>query len=68
MTKKLKLHELAEEELLKRLAESRLDLAKQKAQTAVGGAAAKPAQVKATKKMTARLLTELNKKKEKRGE
>jgi len=49
------------EELKKRLAELRLELAKAKSQIIVGGAAANAGRIKEQRKTIARILTELNK-------
>jgi len=48
-------------ELKKRMNELRLELAKEKAQIAIGGSPTNPGRVKQIKKDIARILTELNK-------
>lgn len=66
--KNKQLHELTSAELQKRLGELRLLLAKEKAQSAVGGSPTNPGHVAEVKKTIAKILTELNKRKKEEGE
>jgi large subunit ribosomal protein L29 len=52
-----------EEALRKRLAEFRLELSKARSQIIVGGSAANPGRIKEQRKVVARILTELHKRK-----
>ena len=61
--KSKEIHGMAPEELTKRLAEFRLEIAKDRGQIAVGGSPANAGKMRATKKTIARILTELTAKK-----
>ena len=61
--KSKEIHAMAPEELTKRLAEFRLEIAKDRGQIAVGGSPANAGKMRATKKTIARILTELTAKK-----
>lgn len=62
--KKKQVRELSKEELGKRLNDLRLDLAKEKAQIAVGASPSNLGKVRETRRTIARILTELKRKKE----
>jgi len=57
--KKKQLREMSESEIKKRLEELRLELSKDRAQTAVGGSPPNPGKTKEVRKTIARMLTEL---------
>ena len=57
--KKKQLKQMSHPDLLNRLNELRLELAKEKAQTAIGGSSSNPGKVKDIKKTIARILTEI---------
>ncbi|HLE07336.1 MAG TPA: 50S ribosomal protein L29 [archaeon] len=57
------IHGMSAEDLTKRLAEFRLEIAKDRGQIAVGGSPANAGKMRATKKTIARILTELTQKK-----
>lgn len=57
--KKKELKKLSDEEKLKQLNELRLELAKERAHVAVGGAPSKTGKIRALRKTIARLLTYL---------
>ena len=61
--KSKEIHAMALEELTKRLAEFRLEIAKDRGQIAVGGSPANAGKNSPTKKTIARILTELTAKK-----
>ena len=58
---------MEEKEIRKRLAELKLELAKDKGQIAVGGSASSSGRVKEVRKTIARLLTQLNTIEKKKG-
>lgn len=62
--KKRTVHGLGVKDIEGRLAELRLDLARARAQAAVGAAPSDPGRVREIRKAIARLLTESNKKQE----
>ncbi|MEM5804392.1 MAG: 50S ribosomal protein L29 [Candidatus Aenigmatarchaeota archaeon] len=55
------LHELSEEDLMKRMSELRIGLAKERAQSAVGGSPSNTGKVKETRRTIAKIITELKK-------
>jgi large subunit ribosomal protein L29 len=57
--KKRKIKELSDKQLRARLTELRLDLAKERAQIAIGGAPTNPGRVRELRRTIAKLLTEL---------
>ena len=57
--KKRQLRELSADDLQKRLAELKLEMAKEKSQIAIGGAAANPGKLSQTRKTIAKILTEI---------
>ena len=59
--KKRQLKELSNDDLVKRLQELKLELAKEKAQIAIGASPSNTGKVGETRKTIARLLTEKNK-------
>ncbi|MFH1473702.1 MAG: 50S ribosomal protein L29 [Candidatus Aenigmatarchaeota archaeon] len=63
--KKKQMKEMNDTDLVKRLSELRLELAKEKGQVAIGGTASNPGRIKETKKTIARLLTEIKRRGEK---
>jgi large subunit ribosomal protein L29 len=60
--KKNQMKEMTNEDMGKRLMELRLELAKDRAQIAVGGAPVNPGRVKEVRRTIARLLTQIKKK------
>ncbi|MBU5557816.1 MAG: 50S ribosomal protein L29 [Candidatus Aenigmatarchaeota archaeon] len=58
-------HELDEGELVKRLAEIRLELAKERAHSAIGAAPKNPGRVRELRRAIARILTEITKRRTK---
>ena len=52
-------------DLIKRLNELRLELAKEKGQIAIGGSPSNPGRIREIKKTIARILTELKRRREK---
>jgi len=58
--RKKEMKDMTMENLRKRLAELRLELAKSRSQIIVGGAAANAGRIKEQKKTVARILTEIN--------
>ena len=63
--RKKEIHEMNEEKLRKQLGELRLELSKARSQIIVGGAAANPGRIKEQRRVIARILTELHKRKNK---
>ena len=63
--KKKQMKEMNNVDLVKRMRELRLELAKEKGQIAIGGTASNPGKIKETKKTIARILTELKRRGEK---
>lgn len=63
--KRKQLRELSETDLKKRLAELRLDVAKDRAQIAVGGSPPNPGKLREKRRTIARMLTKLNAKNKK---
>jgi large subunit ribosomal protein L29 len=63
--KKKQMKETNNADLVKRLNELRLELAKEKGQIAIGGTASNPGRIKEAKKTIARILTELKRRGEK---
>jgi large subunit ribosomal protein L29 len=61
--KRRAVHELAVDELGKRLSELRLELAKERAHSAVGAAPKNPGRVREIRRAVARILTEISKRK-----
>jgi len=59
--KRRAVHELDAGELSKRLTELRLELAKERAHSAIGAAATNPGKVKEVRRAIARILTEITK-------
>lgn len=57
--KRRAVHELDSEELTKRLNELRLELAKEKAHSAIGSATTNPGRVREIRRAIARILTEI---------
>jgi len=60
--KKKQLKQMAQTDMINRLNELRLELAKERGQIAIGGTPSNPGRVKEIRKTIAKLLTELNKK------
>lgn len=60
--KKKQLKELSKNDLSARLGEVRLELAKERAQIAVGGTSSNPGRVSELRRTIAKILTEINKK------
>lgn len=58
-------HELAADELSKRLSELRLELAKERGHSAVGAAPTNPGRVREVRRAIARILTEITKRRAK---
>ena len=58
--KKRQLNELSNEELKKRLAELRLEIAKSRGQIAIGGVPENPGKIRHSRKTIARILTKIN--------
>ena len=67
LLKKKQLRQMTHPDLVNRLNELRLELAKERGQIAVGGSPSNPGKVKEIKKTIARILTELKKYDHKRG-
>lgn len=65
--KKKQFKKLTHADLLNRLNELKLELAKEKGQIKVGGSPSNPGKVKEIKKMIARILTELKKREKIKG-
>jgi len=65
--KKKQLKTLTHADLLNRLNELKLELAKEKGQIKVGGSASNPGKIKDIKKTIARILTELKKREKNKG-
>ena len=63
--KKKQMKEMNNVDLLNRLSELRLELAKEKGQIAIGGSPSNPGRIKEIKKTIARILTELKRRREK---
>jgi len=63
--KKKQMKETNNADLIKRLNELRLELAKEKGQIAIGGSPSNPGRIKEIKKTIARILTELKRRGEK---
>jgi large subunit ribosomal protein L29 len=63
--KKRQMKEMNDVDLVKRMRELRLELAKERGQIAIGGTASNPGKIKETKKTIARILTELKRRGEK---
>ncbi len=61
LLKRKQLTELSNDDLASKLNETRLELVKERAQIAIGGAASNPGRVGQLRRTTARLLTEKNK-------
>lgn len=57
------IHEMSDNDLLKKLNDINLEIMKEKAQIAVGGSPTNPGKIKEIKKTIARILTEINKRK-----
>ena len=57
--KRKQFKEITKDDLQKRLSELRLELAKERAQIAIGGAPSNPGKLKEIRRTIARLLTEL---------
>ncbi len=60
--KKRQIKEMHKADLQKRLAELRLELAKERGQIAIGGAASNPGKIRELRRAIARILTQLKKK------
>lgn len=60
--KKKQLKQMTRTDMINRLNELRLELAKERGQMAIGGTPSNPGRVKEIRKTIAKLLTELNKK------
>jgi large subunit ribosomal protein L29 len=63
--KKKQMKEMNNIDLIKRLNELRLELAKEKGQIAIGGSPSNPGRIREIKKTIARILTELKRRGEK---
>jgi large subunit ribosomal protein L29 len=63
--KKKQMKEMSDADLIKRLSELRLDLAKERSQIAIGGTASNPGRIKEVRKTIAKILTEINRRGEK---
>jgi large subunit ribosomal protein L29 len=63
--KKKQMKEMSTADLSKRLGELRLELAKEKSQTAIGGSASNAGRIKEVKKTIARILTDTKRRGEK---
>ncbi len=66
--KRRTVHELATDELAKRLAELRLEIAKERGHSAVGAAPTNPGRLSESKRAVARILTELSQREKKTKE
>jgi len=63
--KKKQMKEMSNADLIKRLGELRLELAKEKSQIAIGGSASNSGRIKQAKKTVAKILTEIKRRGEK---
>ena len=61
--KRRAVRELAEDDMAKRLSEMRLELAKERAHSAIGAAPSNPGRVREIRRAIARILTEVTKRK-----
>ena len=63
--KKKQMKEMSDADLIKRLSELRLELAKEKSQIAIGGSASNPGRIREVRKTIAKIITETKRRGEK---